>query len=213
MTADRDVTRIVRSWLHEDAHEDADRVLNLVLDEIDTTPQRRASWLARRTPTMNNYARFGLVAAAVVLFAAVGIGLLARSGIGGPQTSPSPSLSPSIDGTYQTSFSLADLSASPLLADPSELNDGNWGDWTLKFQDGRVSYAQRNTVTNSSSSGTFTIDGDAVTMAFDSGANTGETFGFRWHLIANVLTFTRDDSLGLPGPTPFLVKAWSRVAS
>ena len=42
MSTDRDVTRIVRSWLHEDAYEDADRVLDLVLDQIDTTPQRRA---------------------------------------------------------------------------------------------------------------------------------------------------------------------------
>ena len=42
MSTDRDVTRIVRSWLHEDAHEDADRILNLVLDQIDTTPQRLA---------------------------------------------------------------------------------------------------------------------------------------------------------------------------
>ena len=49
MSTDRDVTtRIVRSWLHEDAHEDADRILNLVLDHIDTTPQRRATWLADR---------------------------------------------------------------------------------------------------------------------------------------------------------------------
>ena len=42
MSTDRDVTRIVRSWLHEDAYEDADRILNLVLAEIDTTPQRSA---------------------------------------------------------------------------------------------------------------------------------------------------------------------------
>jgi len=91
MSADRDVTRIVRSWLHEDAHEDADRVLDMVLDLVDMTPQRRASWLARRTPTMNNYARLGLVAAAVLAVVIVGIGLFGRSPDVGPTTSPTPS--------------------------------------------------------------------------------------------------------------------------
>jgi len=98
MSADRDVTRIVRSWLHEDAHEDADRVLDMVLDLVDTTPQRRASWLARRTPTMNNYARLGLVAAAVLAVVIVGIGLFGRSLDVGPPVgteSPAPSLQPS----------------------------------------------------------------------------------------------------------------------
>ena len=93
MSTDRDVTRIVRSWLHEDAHEDADRVLDLVLDLVDTTPQRRASWLARRVPTMNNYARLGLVAAAVLAVVIVGIGLFGRSPDVGPPASSSPSVS------------------------------------------------------------------------------------------------------------------------
>jgi hypothetical protein len=95
MSTDRDVTRIVRSWLHEDAHEDADRVLDLVLDLVDTTPQRRASWLARRAPTMNNYARLGLVAAAVLAVVIVGIGLFGRSPDVGPPASSSPSVSAS----------------------------------------------------------------------------------------------------------------------
>jgi hypothetical protein len=96
MSTDRDVTtRIVRSWLHEDAHEDADRILNLVLDEIDTTPQRRASWLARRFPRMNNNAlRFALVAAALVVAVIIGANLLQQPSVG-----PSPSVEPSPSAT------------------------------------------------------------------------------------------------------------------
>ena len=90
MSTDRDVTRIVRSWLHEDGYEDADRILNLVLDEIDTTPQRSATWLARRFPTLSTYARYGLVAAALVLAAVIGIGIYANS-VGGPGPTPTPS--------------------------------------------------------------------------------------------------------------------------
>jgi len=86
MSADHDVTRIVRSWLHEDAYEDADRILNLVLDEIDTTPQRSASWLARRFPIMNsNMFRVGIAAAAIIVLAFVAVKFLPGSGsVGGP---------------------------------------------------------------------------------------------------------------------------------
>jgi hypothetical protein len=94
MSTDRDVTRIVRSWLHEDAYEDADRILNLVLEEVDTTPQRSASWLARRFPVMNsNFVRFG-AAAVVVLIAILGYSLLRGSGGFGAQPTPQPTPAP-----------------------------------------------------------------------------------------------------------------------
>ena len=76
MSVDRDVTRAVRSWLHEDAHENADRVLDLVLDQLDTTPQRRARWPARRFPPMSNTIRIALATAAVVILAFLGIRFL-----------------------------------------------------------------------------------------------------------------------------------------
>ncbi|HTE65561.1 MAG TPA: hypothetical protein VK736_04800 [Candidatus Binatia bacterium] len=94
MSTDRDVTRSVRSWLREDRHEDADRVLDSVLDQLDTTPQRRAGWLARRIPLMNNnIVRFGIAAAAVVLAVVLGITLLGPN-VGGelePTATPTPS--------------------------------------------------------------------------------------------------------------------------
>jgi hypothetical protein len=116
-----------------------------------------------------------------------------------------------IDGVYKTSFTRDELASSALLVDADEINDGNWGDFTMTFADGRVSYVQSNSVESSTSSGTFTVDGDAVTMAFKVGANEGETFGYRWSVAGDVLTLTRDDSLGLPGPTPFILKPWNRT--
>ena len=99
MSADRDVTRIVRSWLHEDGHEDADRILNLVLDEIDTTPQRRAGWLARRFPPMNNnLVRVALVAAVLVVAVIIGANLLQQPSVG-----PSPSIEPSLSAAPSAS--------------------------------------------------------------------------------------------------------------
>ena len=42
MSTDRDVTRIVRSWLEEGVTALPDRVLDAVLDQLPATPQRRA---------------------------------------------------------------------------------------------------------------------------------------------------------------------------
>ena len=58
-TSDRDVNRAIRSWLHEDRHEDVSRVAGAVLDRVETIPQRRATWWpAWRTPTMNKFVTY-----------------------------------------------------------------------------------------------------------------------------------------------------------
>ena len=43
-TSDRDVNRAIRSWLHEDRHEDVSRIAGAVLDRVEATPQRRTTW-------------------------------------------------------------------------------------------------------------------------------------------------------------------------
>jgi len=96
---DRDVTRAIRSWLHEDRHEDASRIAAAVLDRVESTPRRRVSWWpARRFLDMNTFAKVFVAAAAVVAVAFVGINLLPRSGSGpgGPLPSPSPTVAPSV---------------------------------------------------------------------------------------------------------------------
>jgi hypothetical protein len=96
MSSDRE-SRIVRSWLKEDGHEDANRVLYAVLDQLDSTPQRRAGRLARRFRIMNSSGvRYGiaLAAAIVVVIAAIGISLLPNSNLGNSGT-PSQSLTAS----------------------------------------------------------------------------------------------------------------------
>jgi hypothetical protein len=116
MSADRDLTPTVRSWLHEDAHEDADRVLQSVLFELDTTPQRRPWWSAWRFFDMINVAKFAIAAAAVVLVVVAGTYLLlSRGGVGGPTVSASPLPS----GLFQAS------------AVPSPETDRSLGGYTL----------------------------------------------------------------------------------
>ena len=91
MTTEHDSqARIVLSWLRQDAHEDAERVLLRALDEVDATPQRRSWWPARRFTSVTNI-RLAIAAAAVVVVALFGYNLLPRTGtVGGPPT-PAPS--------------------------------------------------------------------------------------------------------------------------
>ena len=101
MSQERDVTRLVRSWIREDQHESADRILGVVLDRLDTTPQRR-SWPAWRSNLMNTYVKLIAAAAAVLVVAVAGYQLLPRSsGVGGePTIAPSPSPSLLARGTF-----------------------------------------------------------------------------------------------------------------
>jgi hypothetical protein len=94
MTAERDVTRLVRSWIREDGHESAGRVLQVVLSRLDSTPQRRSWWPARRISNLNSAYKVVLAAAGVLVAAIVGYNLLPGSTVGPPTASPSPSLAP-----------------------------------------------------------------------------------------------------------------------
>ena len=94
--SDRDVSRAIRSWLHEDRHEDASRVAGAVLDHVEATPRRRATWWpTRRTlDIMNKLVPLGLGAAAVVVALIIGyqsLGPAAPGGVGGsPSAEPTP---------------------------------------------------------------------------------------------------------------------------
>lgn len=72
MSTDRETTRIVRSWLEEGVTALPDRVLDIVLDQVPATPQRRSWWPARRIARMNRILPASIAAAAVVVVAVVG---------------------------------------------------------------------------------------------------------------------------------------------
>jgi hypothetical protein len=113
MHSDRDMPRIVRSWLRTDEHESADRVLDNVLALLDTTPQRRSRWPARRITDMNTYAKLAIAAAAVVVAVVVGINLLPAQGRVGSGPAASPSTSPAPSPTLSPSPSASSASAFP----------------------------------------------------------------------------------------------------
>jgi hypothetical protein len=134
MSTDRDTTRIVRSWLKSDQHESADRVLDSVLDQLDTTPQRRAWWPARRLPGMNQAMRIALASAAVVVVALIGITLFRGPGIGSDPIAPTPSPSAAPSPVALPGAGTLLLPGSYLIGDPFPVHvtvdlGENWGVW------------------------------------------------------------------------------------
>jgi hypothetical protein len=94
MTAPIDLSRVVRSWLREDEHESAQRVVEIVLARLDATPQRRSWWPAWRSPSVNAQTKALLAVAAAVVIAVVGYQFLPNVGGPGGRSSPTPVPSP-----------------------------------------------------------------------------------------------------------------------
>lgn len=91
MRTDHDLERTVRLWVAHGSDQLPEPALDAALDQIASTKQRHAGWLARRTNLMNgNALKLGLAAAAVVAVALLGVRFL-PSMVGGP---PQPTLTP-----------------------------------------------------------------------------------------------------------------------
>lgn len=107
MNTEPDVTRIVRSWLRVDEHESADRVLDAVLDQLDTIPQRRVRrWPAWRLSTMNTTMKVGAAAVVVAFAVLAGITYLGKPDIGGPTAS-----TPLAEGAFTVQGAAVELDA------------------------------------------------------------------------------------------------------
>jgi hypothetical protein len=94
MSANHDISRVVRSWIREDEHDSADHILQVVLSRLDSTPQRRSRWPAWRSPQMNRLTTIVVGAAAVLVLAVVAYQFLPTSPVGPSTPSPTPTATP-----------------------------------------------------------------------------------------------------------------------
>ena len=118
MITDRNVTQLVRSWLHEDAHLDASHVLGNALEQVEATAQRRAGWLGPRFPTMQHMIRFGV--AAVVIAGAAFFGYTMLNNVGADATRPSllPVASPMAQESFDPGSTIPAALQHPFLGEP-----------------------------------------------------------------------------------------------
>jgi hypothetical protein len=189
MTIEHDSqTRVVLSWLRQDAHEDAERVLLRALDEVDATPQRRSWWPARRFTSVTNI-RLAIAAAAVVIVALLGYNLLPLTGtIGGPATpapSPTPSASPAPPPMLEQAQQVA-CGASTCMAPGTYRLSGNvWpGQITLDVPAGWFEWLPE-------------TDRDAYdALLVDAGTDGGSGWGLEFMVVASVAKDPCDPTKG-----------------
>ena len=93
MTSERDTSRIVQTWLETGSTGLPDRVLDAVLSELPSTPQRRHVWSSWRPKYMTPLIRIAALAA-ILLVAAAGALLVGGAGILRPAPTPAPTRIP-----------------------------------------------------------------------------------------------------------------------
>jgi TRAP-type C4-dicarboxylate transport system substrate-binding protein len=124
-----------------------------------------------------------------------------------------PTTTSPIDGVWESRFTREEFAAAG--ADSGELeHPENWGGFRIEFRDGRVWITGSGAGTQCASStpsacspaaGSFTLDGDGLTIDFDN----GEEFTVTWSLYRDQLTFARD-GVGWEW-TGLVAKPWTRV--
>jgi hypothetical protein len=119
-----------------------DHVIDAVLDQLPSTPQRRPAWSARRITHVNALAKYAIATAAVVIVAIVGLTLRTTSGpgeVGGVPPSPNASSSPSVAPSPSVA---ASGSPAPIAPTSGTIDPGRYrwtspgGDVTFVLPDG-----------------------------------------------------------------------------
>ncbi len=159
----------------------------------------------RRAPAL-----IAVVVGAILVLGLTGCGS-AGAGKAGPAESPKLATTPSttnkttavtaLDGTWEVSYTRKEFLAAG--ADPSEDIPENWGHFTMEFH--RGDYVATASVASGSSSGTYVVTGDKVTLYPTAGCCVGEVGTLTWSVYRDQLTFTGNI------PTGFRVKPWRQI--
>jgi TRAP-type C4-dicarboxylate transport system substrate-binding protein len=128
-----------------------------------------------------------------------------------------------LQGTWQVTYTQAELAAAG--ADPSELepSEGNWGHFTFTLSQGRWWYRLTGgdpgvTPNNKLLYGTYVVTSDKINFYrhdHDYPSSDTEVWGpYIWSVYRDTLTFKKDGwTGGTQGPTGLIVKPWSRTGT
>ena len=114
-------------------------------------------------------------------------------------TAPTP-----VDGVWAASWTFDDLKSSPLLYDGASSTTGTGARRRSTLKAGQFSVHVTNPKLDETDHGTFTVDGDVLTIVHGT-----EKFVMHWSIADDQLTFTRDTALGI-APTPMVIRPWTR---
>ena len=193
MSDDRLFERNARAWLERGPADAPDRVVEAALLAIQKTSQERDLWIPWRLPTMNQVTRLATVVVSAI--AVVGALFVLR---GQGSSVGLPTATPSIEGTWETTFTRAEMQLAGL-ADPAEDDGSNYGHFVLSIHGGQVLTVQLS-VPKSSSAGTYVITGNTFTAT-----TNGETFSWTFTVTRTTLTFAGD------APVTLRVRPWTRI--
>jgi hypothetical protein len=128
MTRDRDIERVLETWLRDGSTEMPDRVFDTVLDRVGRQPQRPLARIQLRVRDMTPFLRVAAIAAVLIVALGAGYALLLR-----PTTprvgsvTPAPITAPSVaprDPSAAPSTSSSSVPSSGTVALPAELVGG-----------------------------------------------------------------------------------------
>ena len=111
-----------------------------------------------------------------------------------------------MDGTWQTTVTQAEFMAAKPSPDPSEVDPGNWGPFTIDLHRGLWFIGQGGPADRCSGcAGTYVVSGNHVTLE----SNYGEEFEATWSIFKGQLIFY--PIVGQALPTTWRVKPLQRV--
>lgn len=193
---DRSLERAARSWLDEGPTQAPDRTVEAALLRVSTTSQERDLRIPWRLPNMNPITR--LAAVLVVGAIAIGGALFVVRGQG-PSVG-SPNTPPTIEGTWETTFSRAQMQLAGLVDSGEDIPE-NWGHFVLSIHGGQVQTVQLSVPKTGGSAGTYSVSGNVFTVT----TPTNETFSWTFTVTATTLTFSGN------GPVTLRAHPWTRI--
>ena len=183
------------------------------LDALHSAFEPVYAWLNQDPPTRDMLLRIQKVKAAEQT---TGGSLSCPVGTTQPR-SPAPS---PLDGVWELSYTLAEAAAWSG-SDPAQIEECNYGTYRWEFNNGKYTESQHAGTTQTWASGTYSVDGNTLTMDATDGGGSGpggnchirggDEFIWTFAIEGDTLTVAWFDPTATDFPANYTVKSWRRA--